>query len=172
MRFPPCRHTRCLDTVLPTHDRKMDAPGEHWDRSRITQNCQEQSQSQANRKSVLEYITSNNNTSKQDLFKTFGNSMQLKDDGMVRIVSQNSGCLGVNSLTNSKQDTAIEWLIHNEIDVYAWQEIRIAFYKAPGYERLSERIRDRRWNKVRLTYSNNIHDDACDQFQWGGRVRQ
>ena len=94
--------------------------------------------------------------------------MKRKDDGIIRMVSQNIGCLGIDTLTNSKQDTAIEWLIRNEVDVFAWQEIGIAFHKVPGYERLSERIRDRRWNKVRLTYSNNIHDDSPEQFQWGG----
>ena len=152
----------------PTHDRTLDAPGEQGDRSTNSQNCQEKLQRQANTKSVLEYIVNNNNISKNDQFKTFGNNMKRKEEGMVRIVSQNIGCLGVNTLTNSKQDTAIQWLINNEVDICAWQEIGIAFHKVPGYERLSERIRDRRWNKVRLTYANNIHDSASEHFQWGG----
>lgn len=149
-----------------THDRKLDAPGETGKRS--NRNCQESTKCQANKQTVLEYITKNNNVNKKDILKTYGNSMQRKEDGMCRITSQNIGCLGVNTLTNSKQDTAIEWLLKHEVDLCAWQEIGVAFNRVPGYERMSERIRDRRWNKVRLTYANNIHDESSEHFQWGG----
>jgi len=107
------------------------------------------------------------NTYREVKKETFGNPMGQKKDGMIRIISQNIGCLGINSKSNPKQDTAIEWIHQNEIDVVGWQEVGISFDMLKGHESFYERIRDSRWKKRRVTQSNNIHEKN-DAFQWGG----
>ena len=106
-------------------------------------------------------------THKENKSRTFGNSISTKKDGIIRIACQNLGCLGILNTANDKQDSAIKWIVNNEIDIMAWQEVGIAFHKLPGYDKFHERIRDRRWKKVRTIQANNIHDDS-DKFQWGG----
>ena len=86
---------------------------------------------------------------------------------MIRIVSQNIGCLGINAKANPKQDSAIEWIHKHEIDIVGWQEVGISFDMMKGHESFHERIRDPRWKKRRVIQSNNIHEKN-DAFQWGG----
>ena len=84
------------------------------------------------------------NTYREVKKKTFGNSMGPKKDGMIRIVSQNIGCLGINAKANPKQDSAIEWITRHEIDIVGWQEVGISFDMMKGHESFHERIRDPR----------------------------
>lgn len=106
-------------------------------------------------------------THKEVKTKTFGNSMGAKKDGIIRIVSQNIGCLGIASKANPKQDSAIEWIHKHEVDIIGWQEVGVAFDMLKGHESFHERIRDPRWNKRRIVQANNVHDKN-DAFQWGG----
>jgi len=99
--------------------------------------------------------------------KTFGNSMQDKKEGIIRIVSQNVGCLGISAKANPKQDNAIEWINKHQVDIVGWQEVGIAFHMLKGHESFHERIRDVRWSKSRKVQANNIND-IHEPFQWGG----
>jgi len=56
-------------------------------------------------------------------------------------MSQNKGCFVIDTLANSKQETAIEWLlIQHDDDMCVWQEVGVAFHKVPAYAHMSERI--------------------------------
>ena len=43
-----------------------------------------------------------------------------------RIVSNNIGCIGIESIANSKQNSLKDWLARNEVDIVNWQEIGLA----------------------------------------------
>ena len=104
------------------------------------------------------------NSSKYD---TFGDQMDEKGSGHIRIVSQNINCLGVRNSNNSKQDRAINWLINNEVDIIGWQELGIAFHLLPYSHRLAARLKDPRWMKQRVSSNNNKHENV-EKFQYGG----
>ena len=106
-------------------------------------------------------------THSEDKLSTFGNGMAPKEDGVIRVASQNVGCLGIHAKANHKQDKLIEWLIKNQIDILGIQEVGVAFHMAPGHEKFHERIRDRRLNKIRTVQANNVNE-KIGQFQWGG----
>ena len=96
-----------------------------------------------------------------------GDSLCKKDDNCIRLVSQNIGCLGIHSFGNGKQSKAIQWLIQNQVDIVAWQEIGIAFHMQQRCDRMRERMRDPRWQKVRVVSANNKHE-SIDNKQFGG----
>ena len=99
--------------------------------------------------------------------RTFGDHFGEKRPDHIRIVSQNINCLGIKSKNNPKQEQLINWLIQNEIDIIGWQEIGIAFHLLPYNQRLTERIKDPRWAKIRISSSNNKHE-RIERFQYGG----
>ena len=99
--------------------------------------------------------------------KTFGDHLTEKDDGSIRIVSQNINCIGVNQFCNQKEERAKDWLIQNNVDITGWQELGVAFHMLPSAKRLSNRMQDIRWNKIRVSSSNNKHE-STNTFQYGG----
>ena len=99
--------------------------------------------------------------------KTFGDKISQKKSGHIRIISQNIGCIGVSNLINHKQDQAKDWLLQHNVDIAGWQETGVAFHTLPIHQRLSSRINDIRWKKVRVTSYNNRHENI-GKFQYGG----
>ena len=99
--------------------------------------------------------------------KTFGDHLVEKEEGIIRIASQNINCIGCNQDNNEKEERAKNWLIQNSVDIVGWQETGVAFHLLPKYKRLSHRMRDIRWNKMRISSSNNRHE-ANETFQYGG----
>ena len=53
------------------------------------------------------------------------------------------------------------------MDIVEWQDTGVAFHLLPKLKRLSHRMRDIRWNKMRISPSNNRHE-ANEFFQYGG----
>ena len=101
--------------------------------------------------------------------ETFGNSIQHKHHDSIRLVGQNIGCLGVRSFGNHKQDHVKEWLINNSVDICCWQELGISLHMLHHQDRIQERLRDHRWNKLRISASNNRHE-SIDKLQFGGTL--
>ena len=101
------------------------------------------------------------------LAKTFGDHLTEKDDGSIRIVSQNVNCIGINQYCNQKEERAKNWLIQNNVDITGWQETGVAFHMLPRSKRLANRMQDIRWNKIRVSSSNNKHE-SNSTFQYGG----
>ena len=101
------------------------------------------------------------------LAKTFGDYLTEKEEGNIRIVSQNINCLGINKHNNQKEERAKNWLIQNNVDIFGWQETGIAFHLLPKSKRLFSRLQDIRWNKIRVSSSNNKHEKN-GIFQYGG----
>lgn len=99
--------------------------------------------------------------------KTFGEKMCTKEPHVYRFVSNNIGCLGVDSFGNTKQNCLKDWLVRHEVDLVAWQEIGLAQHMIQKHERLSERLRDHRRKQIRVASSNNRHE-SIEKFQWGG----
>jgi len=99
--------------------------------------------------------------------QVFGDHIIQKEEGIVRIASQNVNCIGIAPEINPKQDHAKNWILQNEVDILGWQETGVAFHLLPRRKRLSERMRDIRWNKFRISASNNKHENA-EVFQYGG----
>ena len=62
---------------------------------------------------AINYNRSQSKSSKHD---TFGDQMDQKGSGHIRIVSQNINCLGVRHYNNPKQDRAINWLINKLVN--------------------------------------------------------
>ena len=82
-------------------------------------------------------------------------------------MSQNVNCIGVSQYNNHKIEYAKNWLLQHNVDLAGWQETGIAFRTLPRRKRLSERMKDTRWNKFRISSSNNKHE-SIDTFQYGG----
>ena len=99
--------------------------------------------------------------------RTFGDHLTIKSKDTVRIVSQNVNCIGTSIQNNYKIEEAKNWLLQNEVDIVGWQETGIAFHTLPKHERLSERIKDIRWKKIRISSSNNKHE-SLQKLQYGG----
>lgn len=93
--------------------------------------------------------------------------MPTKQDGICRIVSQNINCIGIDVVTNPKLHTAKEWIYHNEVDICGWQEIGVAQHLLQRHEKLAERMRDIRHANMRISSSNNRHENI-EKFQYGG----
>ena len=104
---------------------------------------------------------------KQPKSKTFGDCLVEKETGVIRIVSQNVNCIGVNSENNYKQERAKNWIYDHEVDIIGWQEVGVAFHTLPRHERLAERMKDLRWDKFRISSSNNKHE-KINKMQYGG----
>ena len=99
----------------------------------------------------------------------FGETIVGKEHGVCRIVSQNVGCIGVQSFANNKIRTAIQWLYRNHVGICGWQEIGIINHKLQRHERLHEHMRDPRHHAMRISTGTYTHDDI-DRFQCGGTV--
>jgi len=99
--------------------------------------------------------------------QVFGDHIIQKEEGVIRIASQNVNCIGIAAEVNPKQDYAKNWIIQNEVDIVGWQETGVAFHLLPRRKRLSERMRDIRWNKFRISASNNKHENV-EISQYGG----
>lgn len=99
--------------------------------------------------------------------KLYGEPMGPKAPNVYRIISNNIGCLGMDSIGNSKQNSLKDWLVQNEVDIVGWQEIGLAQHMFQKHERLAERLRDYRRKQIRVSSSNNKHE-AIEKFQWGG----
>ena len=82
-------------------------------------------------------------------------------------MSQNVNCIGVSQYHNHKIEYAKNWLLQHDVDIAGWQETGVAFHTLPRRKRLSERMKDIRWNKFRISSSNNKHE-SIDTFQYGG----
>ena len=98
---------------------------------------------------------------------TFGENLQTKADTTYRIISNNIGCIGLDSHINPKQASLKDCLVQDEIDLAGWQEIGLAQHMLPKHDRLSERMRDYRRKQIRISSSNNKHE-SIERFQWGG----
>jgi len=93
--------------------------------------------------------------------------MCMKAPHEYRIVSNNIGCIGIESIANSKQNSLKDWLARNEVDIVGWQEIGLAQHMIQKHERLAERMRDYHRKQIRVSSANNRHE-SVDKFQWGG----
>ena len=105
---------------------------------------------------ITPYYTTNNKSKspKYSKYKTFGDPFDQKEDGHIRIVSQNINCLGIKAKNNPKQERLINWLIQNKIDIIGLQELGIAFHLLLPHLKLKERIQDPRWTKLRVCTIN------------------
>ena len=90
-----------------------------------------------------------------------------KKDNEYQIVSNNIGCLGLESIANHKQNSFKDWLIQHEVDLVGLQEIGLAQHMLQKHERVAERFRDYRRKQIRVSTSNNKHE-SIEKFQWGG----
>ena len=99
--------------------------------------------------------------------KLFGEPLCQKAPHEYRIISNNIGCIGVDAVVNSKQQSLKDWLVQYEVDLVGWQEIGLAQHMMQKHERLAERMRDYRRKQIRISSSNNRHE-SIDKFQWGG----
>ena len=88
----------------------------------------------------------------------FGDHLVEKEPNQVQIVSQNVNCIRVSQHNNHKTEYAKNWLIQHDVDIAGWQETGIVFHTLPRRNRLSERMKDIRWNKFQISYT----------FQYGG----
>lgn len=52
--------------------------------------------------------------------------MPLKNPNEYRIVCHNIGCLGVDTVCNTKQNNIKDWLIRDEVDLVGWQKVGLA----------------------------------------------
>ena len=99
--------------------------------------------------------------------KVFGDHLVEKEDSVIRIVSQNVNCIGVSHEINHKQENAKNWMIQHSVDIVGWQETGVAFHTLPRHKRLAHRMKDIRWNKMRISSSNNKNENI-ETFQYGG----
>jgi len=84
--------------------------------------------------SIESYIGqgTNNNTnttfisnSKKWKSQLYGDKTGVKNNDKCRIISHNINCIGINTITNPKLNTAKEWIYANEVDICGWQEIGV-----------------------------------------------
>ena len=99
--------------------------------------------------------------------KVFGDHLVEKESGIIRIVSQNVNCIGVSNEINHKQEHAKDWIYEHSVDVMGWQETGVAFHSLPIRKRLAHRMKDIRWDKMRISSANNKHENV-ETFQYGG----
>ena len=149
------------------HDRKVESPAGNRGRSNI---CNSHQSSQHRTFVITPHSNTNettNNKRRKEQSQTFGDSFTTKEEGIIRIVSQNVNCFGVSTHHNHKQEITKTWLIENSIDVVGWQETGIASHMFPRNKRLHERMKDPRWSKQRLSAYNNKHE-RVSRLQYGG----
>ena len=99
--------------------------------------------------------------------KTFGDHLVEKEEGTIRIASQNVNCIGVSTEMNHKQELAKDWIFQHSVDIIGWQETGVAFHTLPMRKRLAHRMKDIRWDKMRISSANNKHENIAT-FQYGG----
>ena len=99
--------------------------------------------------------------------KTFGDHLVEKEANQIRIVSQNVNCIGVSHEINHKQEKAKDWIYEHSVDIIGWQETGVAFHSLPIRKRLAHRMKDIRWDKMRISSTNNKHENI-ETFQYGG----
>ena len=149
------------------HDRNVEPPAGNGGRSNI---CNSQPSSHQRTFVITPHHNTNdaqNKKRRKEQFQTFGDSITTKEDGIIRIVSQNINCFGVSTHHNHKQEITKTWLIENSVDIVGWQETGIAFHMFPKNKRLHERMKDPRWSKQRLSAYNNKHE-CVSCLQYGG----
>jgi len=117
--------------------------------------------------SIKEIPKIRSNKKINSIAETFGDHLTEKDEGSIRIVGQNVNCIGTNQHCNQKEERAKNWLIQNNVDITGWQETEVAFHMLPRSKRLSNRMQDIRWNKIRVSSTNNKHESSST-FQYGG----
>ena len=99
--------------------------------------------------------------------KIFGDRLVEKEVGTIRIVSQNVNCIGVSHEINHKQENAKDWIYKHSVDIIGWQETGVAFHTLPIRKRLAHRMKDIRWDKMRISSANN-KNEKLETFQYGG----
>ncbi len=86
------------------HDRKVESPAGNRGRSHI---CNSNQSSQHRTFVITPHSNANettNNKRRKDQSQTFGDSFTTKEEGIIRIVSQNVNCFGVSTHHNHKQE--------------------------------------------------------------------
>ena len=101
--------------------------------------------------------------------ETYGDAMKTKQSESIRLVGQNIGCLGIRSFNNQKQDAGKEWLVKNSVDICCWQELGIAHHMMKHQDKIHERMRDHRCNRLRVCATNNKHE-SIEKLQFGGTM--
>jgi len=76
-------------------------------------------------------------------------------------------CIGVSNEINHKQEHAKDWIFQHSVDIIGWQETGVAFHTLPMRKRLAHRMKDIRWDKMRISSANNKHENVAT-FQYGG----
>ena len=99
-----------------------------------------------------------------DETEPWGDSLIVKDDSTIRIVSKQIGGLGI-TVGNSKERELKNWIIENEIDCIGLQETNVFWKKCNDKSQFRERMRHHKWDFVRTSTAFNKHEfTAFNQF--------
>ena len=99
--------------------------------------------------------------------EAWGDPMTSKADNCYRICFENINGLGFDVHHNIKQDRFITWARENEVDAMGWAELNINWRMATPSEKLRERLRPGRWDKMSVSTAHNIHEKLT-KYQPGG----
>ena len=97
----------------------------------------------------------------------WGDAMQQKPEGTYRICFENINGLGFDVHHNIKQDRFITWARENEIDAMGWAEVNLNWRMMTPSEKLRERLRQGKWDKLSVSTAHNIHEKLT-RYQPGG----
>lgn len=99
----------------------------------------------------------------------WGDALETKQDGYIRIASRNIGGLGICA-GNSKEEHLKQWIVNSEIDCIGIQEHNINIKQYRDKERISERMKSAAWEFFRISTGYNKHHERDNKHLFGGTI--
>ena len=99
--------------------------------------------------------------------EAWGDELGPKPDNCYRICFENINGLGFDIHHNIKQDRFITWAREHDIDAIGWAEVNINWRLATPSEKLRERLRPGKWDRMSVSTAHNIHEKLT-KYQPGG----
>ena len=106
---------------------------------------------------------------KEDNNEVWGDSLDIKEDNVIRILTKNIGGLGLG-INNDKEEHLKSWIASKQCDIIGIQETNLNWSKCRGRERLTERMKTPAWEFSRISSSHNKHDKEGGKYSYGGTL--
>ena len=99
----------------------------------------------------------------------WGDKMEDKKEGYIRLMSRNIGGLGIIP-GNQKEEELKTWIVNSEVDIIGLQELNINIMQCRDRERIGERMKTPAWEHYRVTTGHNKHYSGKKKHLYGGTM--
>ena len=101
--------------------------------------------------------------------ESWGDPIDSKWDGYIRLASRNIGGLGIHA-NNIKEEYLKEWIVNSEIDCIGIQELNLNLRQCTYRDRIQERMKSSAWEFFKMASGYNKHHEGRQKHLFGGTM--